>query len=148
MADERKLFEIEKLGREFVEKELKFSFTSMETKRMANLLLKSFLYGAKAQCDILIDKVAEKDKLEEEDTEDNEKMYRLEYNENQGNFHFAFFDAPTEHIHHHWVTICKKLKVEQCEEFVEYFDEELGYGKGEKHSLEIVKREFEKWLAN
>ena len=69
MADERKLFEIEKLGREFVEKELKFSFTSMETKRMANLLLKSFLYGAKAQCDILIDKVAEKDKLEEEDNE-------------------------------------------------------------------------------
>jgi hypothetical protein len=65
MGAEREQTEIEKLGREFVEKELHFSFASMETKRMANLLLKSFLYGAKAQCDILTDKLEEDKNTEE-----------------------------------------------------------------------------------
>jgi hypothetical protein len=104
----------------------------------------TFFDGEDKRRELLVDKF--EDIEEEEDTE--ERMYRLEYNETDGNFHFAYSDAPTEHIHKNWVTICSKLKVEQCQEFTEYFDEELGYGKGEKHSLEIVKREFENWLVN
>lgn len=57
---------IEQSGREFIENDLNFSFSTMADKRIANLLLKSYLNGAKAQCDIFKQTLEDKATVEKE----------------------------------------------------------------------------------
>lgn len=78
-------------------------------------------------------------------------MYRLEYSENQGNFHYAEVETQKQ-LHESWGIICNKISLQQCWEFTELMDKKYPVQRINNKdcyvSLDTVKKEFENFLLS
>ena len=78
-------------------------------------------------------------------------MYKLEYSENQGNFHFAEVKTQKQ-LHESWTTICNKISLQQCLEFTQLMDEkypvQIINDKQCYVSIDTIKKEFENFLLS
>lgn len=73
-------------------------------------------------------------------------MYRLEYNQNQGLFHFEDVEKNNKNTNG-WYCVCDKISQNQCIEFTDKIEEKYN---GDKNfpSVETIKAEFVEFLLN